>query len=195
MPILYDGARLNLEAYVHVEIFIMVGNQIWVNHHGYALFPLPNTPHTTITNEANWSYNNDIDGEGGGEDADHGPHPRDKGIMLEDSGAPGPQPQLLHAGATHGEMYAAECDEKDDQTRGVTKKEKSTMHVTLQPLSKMGEKNTQQPLISIGSETSNGKDQGSSNEKDQGSGKDKGKSAAIIKPAILLSANNALSHT
>jgi len=59
----------------------------------------------------------------------------------------------------------------------------------------MGEKNTQQPLISIGSGTSNGKDQGSSNGKDQGSGNDKGKSAAIMKPTVLLSANNALSHT
>ncbi|KAJ8422487.1 hypothetical protein Cgig2_016923 [Carnegiea gigantea] len=68
------------------------------------------------------------------------------------------------------EMYAAECDEKDDQTRGVTKKTKSATHVTLQPLSKMGEKNTQQPLISIGSRTSNGKDQGSSNGKDQDEG-------------------------
>lgn len=96
------------------------------------------------------------------------------------------------------EMYAAECDEKDDQTKGVTKKAKSATHVTLQPLSKMGEKNTQQPqqpLISIGSGTSNGKDQGFSNGKDQGSVKDKGKSAAIMKPAVLLSANNALSRT
>ena len=53
------------------------------------------------------------------------------------------------------EMYAAECDEKDDQT---TKKAKSATHITLQPLSKMGEKNTEQPLISIGSGTSSGKD-------------------------------------
>ena len=93
------------------------------------------------------------------------------------------------------EMYAAECDEKDDQPKGVTKKAKSAMHITLQPLSKMGEKNTQQPLISIGSGTSNGKDQGFSNGKDQGSAKDKGKYAAIMKPAVLLSANNALSRT
>ncbi|KAJ8429282.1 hypothetical protein Cgig2_021835 [Carnegiea gigantea] len=91
-------------------------------------------------------------------------------------------------------MYAAECDEKDDQTRGVTKKAKSATHITLQPLSKMGEKNTQQPLISIGSGTGNGKGQGSSNGKDQGFGNDKGKSAAIIKPTILLSTNNTLSH-
>ena len=72
------------------------------------------------------------------------------------------------------EMYAAKCDEKDDQTRGVTKKVKSATHVTLQPLSKMGEKNTQHPLISIGSRTGNGKYQGSSNGNDQGSGNDKG---------------------
>ncbi|KAJ8440214.1 hypothetical protein Cgig2_023979 [Carnegiea gigantea] len=71
---------------------------------------------------------------------------------------------------TPREMYAAECDEKDDQTRGVTKKAKSATHVTLQPLSKVGEKNTQQPLISIGSGTSNGKDQGSNNGKDQDKG-------------------------
>ncbi|KAJ8422312.1 hypothetical protein Cgig2_021121 [Carnegiea gigantea] len=92
-------------------------------------------------------------------------------------------------------MYAAKCHEKDDQTRGVTKKVKSATHVTLQPLSKMDEKNTQQPLISIGSGISNGKDQGSNHGKDQGSGNDKGKSTTIMKPTVLLSANNALSHT
>jgi len=44
MPILHDGARLNLEACVHMEIFTMVGNQIWVNHHSHALFPCPTPP-------------------------------------------------------------------------------------------------------------------------------------------------------
>jgi len=29
------------------------------------------------------------------------------------------------------EMYAAKCDEKDDQTRGVTKRAKSATHITL----------------------------------------------------------------
>ena len=90
MPILHDGAYLNLETCVHVEIFTIVGNQIWVNHHGHAVFPLPNTPYTTITNEANLSYDNDIDGEGGAEDANPDPHPRDE--------TPGPRPLLLHAG-------------------------------------------------------------------------------------------------
>ncbi|KAJ8444796.1 hypothetical protein Cgig2_032121 [Carnegiea gigantea] len=79
---------------------------------------------------------------------------------------------------TPREIYTAECDEKDDQTRGVTKKAKSATHITLQPLSKMGEKNTQQPVISIGYGTSNGKDQGSSNGKDQDEG---GTSSPIMK--------------
>lgn len=45
MPILRDDARLNLEACVHVEIFTIMGNQIWANHHGHALFRLPDTPY------------------------------------------------------------------------------------------------------------------------------------------------------
>ncbi|KAJ8444498.1 hypothetical protein Cgig2_024062 [Carnegiea gigantea] len=71
------------------------------------------------------------------------------------------------------ETYAAECHEKDDQIRGVTKKVKNATRNTLQPLSKMGDseslhgaKNTQQALISIGSGTSYGKDQGSNIGKD-----------------------------
>ncbi|KAJ8426981.1 hypothetical protein Cgig2_033929 [Carnegiea gigantea] len=58
---------------------------------------------------------------------------------------------------------------------------KGSTHVTLQPLSKMGEKNTQQPLISISSGTSNGKDQGSSNGKNQvvGVGKDEGGTSSV----------------
>ena len=90
MPILRDGAPLNLEACVHMEIFTMLGNQIWVNHHSHALFPLPDTPHITITNEANWSYDNDIDGEGNAKDANPGLCPRDEGAMPNTSQAPGP---------------------------------------------------------------------------------------------------------
>ena len=83
MLILHDGALLNLETCAHMEIFIMVGNQVWVNHHGHAFFPLFDTPHTTVTNEANWSYDNDIDGEGCAEDTDHRPYPRDEGETLD----------------------------------------------------------------------------------------------------------------
>jgi len=68
MPILRDGARLNLEACINMEMFTMVGNQIWLNHHGHTIFPLPHPNHTTTTNEANWSYDNDLDGEGGADD-------------------------------------------------------------------------------------------------------------------------------
>jgi len=96
MPILRDSVCLNLEACVHMEIFTMVGNQIWVNHHGPALFPLPDIPHTTVTNEANCSYNNDIDDEGNAEDAAADLHPRDE--------APGPRPPLLHASVTPDEV-------------------------------------------------------------------------------------------
>ena len=78
MPILHDGACLNLEACVHIEIFTMVDNQICANHHGHALFPFPDSPDTTITNEANWSYDNDINGESGAKDVDPEPHPRDE---------------------------------------------------------------------------------------------------------------------
>lgn len=44
--------------------FTMVGSQVWLSHHGRALFPLPNPEHTTITGHANWSYGDDIHAEG-----------------------------------------------------------------------------------------------------------------------------------
>jgi len=64
MPILHKGGNINLAIYIHIELFIIVGSQVWLNHHGRALFPLPNTKRTTITNQANWSYNDEINTEG-----------------------------------------------------------------------------------------------------------------------------------
>jgi len=43
------------------------GSQLWLNHHGRALFPLPKRTKTTITNPSNLVYNDDVDGESGGE--------------------------------------------------------------------------------------------------------------------------------
>ena len=43
------------------------GGQSWLNHHGHALFPLPNQAKTTITRPSNLVYNDDEHGESGGE--------------------------------------------------------------------------------------------------------------------------------
>ncbi|KAJ8427198.1 hypothetical protein Cgig2_011774 [Carnegiea gigantea] len=48
------------------------GNQLWLNHHGHALFPLPNQDKTIITCPSNLVYNDDEDGESGGESDDGG---------------------------------------------------------------------------------------------------------------------------
>jgi len=43
--------------------------------------PLPDPFHTTITNEANWSYNNNLDGKGGDGDAHDGTQAPGGGTM------------------------------------------------------------------------------------------------------------------
>jgi len=71
---LYDGGRNNLATCVHMELFEVISGHVWLNHHGVHLFPLPNPEKTTITEQANWSYDNVVDAEG--DDAnDGGQHP------------------------------------------------------------------------------------------------------------------------
>ena len=43
---------------------------MWLNHHSRALFPLPNPEQTSINDQANWSYDDDIDAKGDDE-VDH----------------------------------------------------------------------------------------------------------------------------
>ena len=73
MSKLHDGGQINLATCVHMELFEVIGGQVWLNHHGVHLFHLPNTEKTTITEPANWSYDNVIDAEGDDEE-DGGQH-------------------------------------------------------------------------------------------------------------------------
>ena len=59
----------------------MVSNQVWVSHHGHALFPLPNPSKTIAINEASWNYDNDIDAKGDDEDDNTGVPPQGGNAM------------------------------------------------------------------------------------------------------------------
>jgi len=48
------------------------GGHLWLNHHGCALFSLPNQAKTTITHLSNLIFHDDVDGESGGESDDGG---------------------------------------------------------------------------------------------------------------------------
>ena len=51
------------------ETFQTIGvGQLWVGHHGCALFALPNPAKTTISQPSNLLYDDDVDGEPGGGD-------------------------------------------------------------------------------------------------------------------------------
>jgi len=51
-----------------MKLFKALGDgQLLLNHHGRALFPLPNRTKTTITHLSNLLYNDDEDGASGGE--------------------------------------------------------------------------------------------------------------------------------
>ena len=67
-----------MATYVHMELFEVIGGQVWLNHHGVHLFS-PNDPEkTTITEQANWSYDDLVDAKG--DDArDGGEHPPEDG--------------------------------------------------------------------------------------------------------------------
>ena len=43
------------------------GGQLWLNHHGHALFALPNQDKTTVTRPSNLVYNDDKDSKSRGE--------------------------------------------------------------------------------------------------------------------------------
>ena len=64
------GRHLNLASYFSVEILMVVGSQVWVNYHDHVIFPLSNATQTTISDESNWSYDNDINTEGDDDDDD-----------------------------------------------------------------------------------------------------------------------------
>ena len=56
--------RINLATCVSMKLFKEVGGQVWLNHHGTRLFPLPNPEKTIITERANWTYDDTMDIEG-----------------------------------------------------------------------------------------------------------------------------------
>ncbi|KAJ8424578.1 hypothetical protein Cgig2_002590 [Carnegiea gigantea] len=68
LSILHQPGYIDLITYINMKLFkVLGGGQLWLNHHGRALFPLPNRPKTTITNPSNLVYDDDVDGESGGE--------------------------------------------------------------------------------------------------------------------------------
>ncbi|KAJ8441908.1 hypothetical protein Cgig2_014377 [Carnegiea gigantea] len=67
LSILYCPGRIDLITCISMKLFKEHrGGQLWLNHHGHALFPLPNQAKTTITHPSNLVYNDDEDGESGG---------------------------------------------------------------------------------------------------------------------------------
>jgi len=75
---LYAGGRINLATCVNIELFEVIGGQVWLNHHSFHLFSLPNPENTTITDRANWSYDDVIDAEDDNV-GDGGEHPFEGG--------------------------------------------------------------------------------------------------------------------
>ena len=59
---------MDLITCINMKLFkALSGGQLWLNHYGHALFALPNQAKTTITRPSNLIYNDDTDGESGGE--------------------------------------------------------------------------------------------------------------------------------
>ena len=58
-----------------------------MSHHGHAIFSLPNATKTTITDESNWNYDDDIDAKG--DDAKDKAQPQVGAIMGDAQGGDG----------------------------------------------------------------------------------------------------------
>ena len=75
LSILYRSAHIHMLTCINMKLFKAIHNgQLWLNHHGRALFSFPNQAKTTITHLSNLIYHDDIDGESGGESDDNGAH-------------------------------------------------------------------------------------------------------------------------
>jgi len=99
---------------------------LWLNHHGYALFPLSNRTKTTITRLSNLLYNDDKDGASRGESDDDGDDGSDDDVeevprgQRDDRRAPeGPRASTSSTAATssgtmgHPSMFQMVLDRLD----------------------------------------------------------------------------------
>ncbi|KAJ8450360.1 hypothetical protein Cgig2_004817 [Carnegiea gigantea] len=79
------------------------GGQLWLNHHGRALFPLPNRPRTTLTSPANLIYDDeeaDAAGAPFDDGSDHGSADEDENLPRA-RGGPRRTPGPPDAGPSH----------------------------------------------------------------------------------------------
>lgn len=68
LSILYHLGRIDLITCINMKLFkVLKGGQLCLNHHGHALFTLPNWAKTTITCPSSLVYNDDEDSESGDE--------------------------------------------------------------------------------------------------------------------------------
>ena len=92
LSILHHPRRFDLITCINMKLFkALGGSQLWLNHHGRALFPLPNRTKTTITNPSNLVYDDDVDVESGGESDGGGDNGSDDDVETTSRG-PGAQP-------------------------------------------------------------------------------------------------------
>jgi len=85
LPILYTPGRIDLTTCLNMHLFKLVGGvQVWVSHHGRALFHLPNPAKTTITRASNLLYDDAVDSEPGGVEGGDVPGARQRVSSDED---------------------------------------------------------------------------------------------------------------
>ena len=104
LPILYQPGRIDLATCLNMKLFTTRGGgQLWLNHHGRELFPLPNQPRTTVTNHENLIYDDEAAGEAGAhsdDDSDHG-STDDAEALPRARGGPRRPPSPPAAGPSH----------------------------------------------------------------------------------------------
>jgi len=67
LAVLHTPGRIDLATFLNMKLFQTIGvGQLWLSHHGRALFPLPNPAKTTITHLFNLLYDDAVDSEVGG---------------------------------------------------------------------------------------------------------------------------------
>jgi len=68
LSILYRPGYTDLITCINIKLFkVLSGGQLWLNHHGHALFALHNHAKTTIICPSNLVYHDEVDGESRGE--------------------------------------------------------------------------------------------------------------------------------
>ena len=111
----HDGERINLATCVNIELFEVIGGQVWLTHHGAHLFSLPNLEKITIIEKANWRYDNVIDAQGD-DVGDGGQHPPEGGPseaqqQLQGATQQEPQDAVGHSGSTEPSLRHFLTDE------------------------------------------------------------------------------------